>query len=182
MCKAYATNPSAFSGGHTQLSSTTPVTSSSPAPRTGIPNSSLAGTRPTFVSSPPPKMKQGAFYLSFFGKEMLRLWPVIENERKRWSVAHTTSPKLPHHYNCREEVLWAKRRAKAWTTGKRVFPLPRWMWKAYATSLSAFSCGHTQLSSTAPRTRIATSSLAGTTPTFVSWNLPKIYQKITKNW
>ena len=55
MCKAYATSPSAFSGGHTQLSSTTPVTSSSPAPRTGIPNSSLAKTRPTFV--PPPKKK-----------------------------------------------------------------------------------------------------------------------------
>ena len=59
-CEAYATSPSAFSGGHTQLSSTTSVTSSTPAPRTGITNSSLAGTTLTFVPPPPP-MQEGAF-------------------------------------------------------------------------------------------------------------------------
>ena len=93
MWEAYATSLSAFSGGHNQLSSTTPVTSSSPAPRTGIPNSSVAGTRPTFVPPPPPKTQEGAFQLSFFGEKILLLWPaVIENEKKRWSMAHTTSP------------------------------------------------------------------------------------------
>ena len=44
MRAAYATSLSAFSGCHSQLSSTAPVTSASPAPRTGIANSSLAGT------------------------------------------------------------------------------------------------------------------------------------------
>ena len=90
-------------------------------------------------------------------------------------MAHTTSPKWPRHYHCHEQVLLAKRWAKVCSTEKRVSPLQRWMCEAYATSLSAFSGGHNQLSSTtpvtssspAPHTGIPNRSLAGTRPTFV---------------
>ena len=30
--------------------------------------------------------------LPFFGEEVLQLWPLVENERRRWAMAHTTSP------------------------------------------------------------------------------------------
>ena len=101
--------------------------------------------------------------LPFFGEEVLRLWPLVENERRRWAMAHTTSPKWPRYYYGHEEVVLAKRRTKAWSPRKRVLPLPSRMRAGYASSLSAFSGGHAQCSSTAPVTTTSPAPHTGIT-------------------
>ena len=53
MRAGYASSLSAFSGGHAQCSSPAPVTTASPAPRTGITNADLAR------ATPPVVMKRG---------------------------------------------------------------------------------------------------------------------------